>query len=429
MEIASGYNEAFDETGGMRAPYRAFRRRTGRDPFDPSPSSVAALSRQPLGDRYSILPIPLILDDSEYRESIARGVRQRALALQSLFWDIVCSRETPLPAGIIARILEQERTSVDELAGWWKDKSRGNVRFTYAPDLVRDADGRWCILEDNVGCVGGVVDSRLVVERFLVHTGTTLDSRIAVRADLVHAVHTFLADVGRTVASPDVLAIPGPECDPEARRKREVLGAAGLRLLDGVESSRDVRAVVNFETTELTRELFGSGGAAVMTAPGIDILGNKLLLPFMDAIVSSYCGAEPVLRTAQTELYEGFPADPSGWILKKSNGCQGKEVFFLGELSDAERRRLETTVAATWGGPEWAVLQRRVSASFLPVSPAAAWHRFQVELRPIGFVIGDGTCIVSDHASGRAFSNLSGRSLGNMSQGAHYIAVLREPPD
>jgi uncharacterized circularly permuted ATP-grasp superfamily protein len=428
MEIASSHNEAFDETGGMRAPYRAFRRRTGRDPFAPSDSSVAALARRPLGDRYSILPIPLILDDREYRETIARGVRQRALALQSLFWDIVCSREPPLPAGIIRTILEQERIGVDELARWWKEKRRGDVRFTYAPDLVRDAEGRWCILEDNVGCVGGVVDSRLVVERFLAHTGTTLDSRIAVRSDLVHAVDAFLAGVGRTAASPDVLAIPGPECDPEARRKREVLGAAGLRLLDGPVSPRDTRAVVNFETTQLTRDLFGIGGVAVMTAPGIDILGNKVLLPFMDAIVSSYCGEEPVLRTARTALYENSPADPSGWVLKKSNGCQGKEVFFLDELSDAERLRLETTIAG-WGGPEWAVLQRRVSASFLPVSRATAWHRFQVELRPIGFIVGDGTCIVSDYASGRALSNLSGRSLGNMSQGAHYVAVLRELTD
>ena len=427
MDIARGYNEAFDEAGGMRAPYRAFRRRTGRDPFDPPLASVAALARRPLGDRYSILPIPLILDDREYRETIARGVRQRALALQSLFWDVVCSRETPLPAGIVPRILEQERIGVHELAGWWEGKSRADVRFTYAPDLVRDVEGRWCILEDNVGCVGGVVDSRLVVERFLAETGTTLDSRIAVRADLMHAVRAFLEGVGRTTSSPDVLAIPGPDCDPEASRKRRVLGAAGLRLPDGAESSRDVGAVVNFETTELTRDLFGTGGA-VMTPPGIDILGNKLLLPFVDAVVSWYCGEEPVLPTAQTELYESFPTDPSGWVLKKSNGCQGREVVFLDELSDAERHRFETTIAA-WGGPEWAVLQRRVSASFLPVSPAAAWHRFQVELRPIGFVIGDETCMVSDYPSGRALSNLSGRSLGNMSQGAHYIAVLRELPD
>lgn len=428
MEIASGYNEAFDEAGGMRAPYRAFRRRTGRDPFDPSPSSVAALSRRPLGDRYSILPIPLILDDREYRETIARGVRQRALALQSLLWNIVCSRETPLPAGIVPRILQQERIGADELAGWWKDKSREDVRFTYAPDLVRNPQGSWCILEDNVGCVGGIVDSRLVVERFLTDTGSTVDSRITGRAGLVQAVHAFLAGVERTAASADVLAIPGPDCDPEVRRTREILGAAGLRLLNETEAVQAPRAVVNFETTGLTRDLFGKRGTALMTAPGIDILGNKLLLPFMDAIVSSYCGEEPVLRTAHTALYENVPADPSGWVLKKTNGCQGKEVVFLDELSDADRRRIDTTVDA-WGGAEWAVLQRRVSASFLPVSPAAAWHRFQVELRPIGFVIGDETCIVSDYVSGRAISNLSGRSLGNMSQGAHYVAVLRELPD
>ena len=432
MDTAAGYNEAFDENGSLRAPYRAFRNRTGRDPFQPAPETVAALARSPLGDRYTILPIPLILNDLEYRETIARGVRQRALALQSLFWDVVQSREPPLPAEVLQRSLEQEGTSARELAALWKGKTRAHVRFTYAPDLMRDPEGRWSIVEDNVGCVGGVVDSRLVVERFLAHTGTSLDARVTAAADLVRAVREFLEENPETPASDDVLVLADSDCDPEARRKLQVLRAAGFRVVDGQELQRthgaEIGAIVNFRMTDHLRELFGERGLPLMTAPGIDFLGNKLLLPFMDSLVAFYSGEEPVLRTARTELFQNLPdrQRQPGWILKKSSGCQGKEVIFLEDLNDAQWNALETTING-WGGPDWAVLQRRVCASFLPIARAIAWHWFQIELRPIVFVVGDRSCIVSDHPSGRALSNLDGRRLGNMSQGAHYVAVLREP--
>jgi hypothetical protein len=442
MDIA-GYNEAFDEAGALRGPYRAFRARTGRNPFDPTPESVAALSQRPLGDRYTILPIPLVLDDSEYRETIVRGVRQRALALQQLFWDVVRSRETPLPANLLSRIVEREGMSVRDLTRWWNGKHRRDVRFTCAPDLVRGQDGRWCILEDNVGCVGGVVDSWFVLERFLLHTGAPLDPSLPAGADLTRAVREFLADVGQTPASADVLALLGPQCstDLEARRKREVLEAMGLRVLDKEEveaatrkglSSAGLRGLVNFDsrgwtsTAELTDELFVRRGVPLMTAPGTEFLGNKALLPLMDEIVSFYSGEKPILRTVETELCRRLPDDPTGWVLKKSNGCGGREVYFLDGASGAEMHRLEMMLAG-WGGSDSAVLQRRVRASFLPISPAVPWHRFQVELRPVGFVIGDLTCIVSEHPSGRALSNLDGHGLGNMSQGAHYLPVIREP--
>ncbi len=162
-----------------------------------------------------------------------------------------------------------------------------------------------------------------------------------------------------------------------------------------------------------------------MMAPGVEVLGNKALLPYLDDIVTFYSREQPILRTATTALCESMPGDPSGWVFKKSNGCQGNEVFFLDEMSGSAQSQLEARLRE-WGRIG-AVLQRRVSASFLPISRETTWHRFQIELRPVAFVVGDGVCAVSEHASGRALSNLGGRGLGNISQGAHYLAVIREP--
>lgn len=445
---ASSYNEAFDETGARRAPYRAFQERTGRDPFRPRAESVAGLTRRPLGDRFTILPIPLVLDDREYREIISRGVRQRALALQAFFHDVVLGkpgvlRDTQAPADLLPRILEQEGTNLQELRRWWRGKSREEMRFFYAPDLVRGPEGRWWVLEDNLGCLGGVADSHFVLEAFLRHTGATLDPSIPMSGDLARAVCEFLARIGKTPAAEDVLALvgdEGPNADSEAGRKRRVLEALGVRVLNREElqeatcrglQSQDVGAVVNFDTrgwvpsSVLTDEMFRDRGIPLMMAPGLEALGNKALLPFLDEIVSFYTGDEPILRTAKTELCPAIPVDPTGWVLKRSNGCQGKEVFFLDEMSAVERSELEASLSK-WE-PAGAIRQRRVSSSFLPIAPSMAWFRFQVELRPVVFVLGDSVALVSEHASGRASSNLDSRGVGNMSQGAYYLTVIREP--
>jgi circularly permuted ATPgrasp domain protein len=442
------YNEAFDDAGDARAPYRAFRDRTGYDPLHPSAETVAALTTAPLGDRYSILPIPLMLDNREYCSTIAPGVRQRALALQSLFFDLISGehrvfRATSLPADLFPVIVEQHALRISDLAFWWRGKPREAVRFTYAADLVRGPDAQWSVLEDNVGCVGGVVDSQLVVDRFLASTGTQLDSRIPRGSGLSQAVGEFLARVGRMPASADVLALVGGDCaqnDPEASRKRQVLEALGIRTLNRMEPEeakvrglrvQDIGAVVNFDVTcwtpptELADEVFGRRAVPLMTAPGVAVLGNKAWLPFVDELVAFYSGEEPILRTARTEPYQAMPDDLSSWVLKRSNGCQGAEVFFLESLSELERVELESDLENM--GSASAVLQKRVSASFLPASDDPRSQRLQVELRPFVFVVGDSQFVVAEHVSGRAFNNSAGTGRGNMSQGAEYLCVVREP--
>ena len=83
---ASRYNEGFDGDGRLRAAYRAFEARTGRDLLrSPLPKTGAPAA---IGNRYPIVPVPLVLADQEYA-ALAEAVRQRALALQRLFLDLV----------------------------------------------------------------------------------------------------------------------------------------------------------------------------------------------------------------------------------------------------------------------------------------------------------------------------------------------------
>ena len=439
---APRYNEGFDGDGRVRAAYRAFEARTGRDllgPYLPTTSAPAAI-----GNRYPIVPVPLVLADLEYA-ALAQAVRQRALALQRLFLDLVRGdtamlRSIGVPQDVVDEILGSGVGAPDAWMRAWRDQDLEAVRFTYAPDLVRAPDGQWLVLEDNFGCVGGVVDADVVVERVCRCLDVSLHPSVPRGSSFERAIAAFLTRIG--VAPTDTAAaalLPPASADPESEdhRKAEAILGLGLRVLPSTREEAErvppLAALVNFESdvgagTPGPIERLFEQGCALMTAPGVGVLGHKAWLPFADAIVSWYRGEAPLLRTAATELFCGLPADSSDWVLKRGDGCQGQAVVFLDHLDPAARHELDRR-ARGWGPASGAVLQRRVEASVLPIrgggdSPCNAW---QVELRPVVYVVGAATALVAECPSARAFVNVDGRGVGNMSRGAHYLAVMREP--
>lgn len=446
---ASSYGEAVDDTGGRRPAYEAFRSRTGVDPLQPDAKTRQALARWPSGDRPALLPVPLVLDDREFRETIVRGARQRALALQSLFHDIASGelrvfRDTSVPEDVLARIFPCDHGRPATLIARWAGRDREAVRFVYAPDLVRAPDGRWRVLEDNVGCVGGIVDSELVADFYLQSLGVSRHPAVPAGSGLVAGVCAFLARAGRTPASPDVVAVlRDHNASPaaEASRSARALRGLGLRVVDRLTwlevephdgRSGELAAIVNVDwrgfvpESAFVDELFVRRRVPLMTAPDVEALGHKLWLPYMDTIVAFYSGEEAILRTAETAIYERLPDDPSGWVVKGGRGCQGDAVFMLGGMSHAEREALSARLAAA-SAPEGAIVQRVIRASSLDLPGALEAGRFQIELRPLVYVVGDGASVAGEDASGRAFVNATGRELGNLSRGALHLAVIREP--
>ena len=96
-------------------------------------------------------------------------------------------------------------TSLTQLRQWWTDHDRETVRFVYAPDLVREPGGRWVVIEDNVGCVGGCADSSFVLETYRQATGLTGGPSFG--PDLSHAVKMWLDTLGLAPRDPGVVAM------------------------------------------------------------------------------------------------------------------------------------------------------------------------------------------------------------------------------
>ncbi len=421
------FDEVFADDGQLRPAYRALRRRAGHDVLRPKASTVERLRDRPLSDDTRILPVPLVLDDNEYRGVLAAGTAQRARALQRLFHDLVLGRQRVLQAGlgltpaVVDELLTPFGTDLAGLRRLWRAEGRDSVRFVYGPDLVRDPSGRWQVLEDNVGCVGGTADAHHVLRAYR-SAADPAGVICSSPPDLALAVRNWLGSLGRN----DAVAVLGHDGndDPwafqvdENSRRRSILEQLPVPVVDRTALG-SASVVVNFDVDLSWAREFQRPDVALLNAPGTGVLGSKALLTYMDDVIRFYTGAQPILDTPLTRRLEGtLPPDPAGWVAKSVAGCQGSDVIVL-----ARRPAERAPDVVNRLGP--AVLQRYVEPS--RISPSGGWDGYRVELRPMCYVLGWDDVQVGELPVGKAVSDFDARRLNNISGGACYLAVLREP--
>lgn len=446
--MASSYDEVYDRSGALRPAFASLQRRLGLDLLRPTAAQAACLRDHPLGDDIRILPVPWALDDSAYASVIQAGITQRARALQMFFADMVLGRQrfleshTSLTPQLLAQILGTEMMSLARLREVWKGHSLDEICFTYGPDLVRGPDGSWLVIEDNVGCVGGLADNAFVWNAYLGAVGRADASTTA--ADL----HVALARWAELTDRDIVVGLSG--CDSygddlgtmqlsEHTRRRTILASSGIQLVDaddleGLLASRPRVAIANFSVDSSPAEFdlivtaFGQH-VPLLNSPGTGILGNKALLPFGGDMIRFYCEEEPLIATSETYILRDglLPAEPGEWVVKSASGCQGTEVFVLRWQSADRMEAIHTLVSGSWPRPGF-VAQAYVEPSHLATSGPAAWESYLLELRPVTYVLGWSDVYVSRQPLGKAVSSFGIRPLHNISRGACYVPTTREAP-
>lgn len=408
--------------------YARFRERTGVDALSPPSDVVARLGGSPLGDGSRIHPVPLILTASEV-EWLSQGMRQRARALQCFFADIAgdsagfLDTRGGVSGALVHRILAGYGYSRDELRRCWSGRGSSDVCFTYAPDLVRVGVGEWRVLEDNVGCVGGLADSYYCQYEYLDAVGLDPAAYGTSLPDLCAGVRIFLGDVDPRFVRVE-LGCDGRVDDGrvilESSRRGALLRRLGLQIEDGVEDVEALR-IVNFPPARSQfHESFRRGRIALLNSPFSELLGDKCLLPYVEAMVTYYLNECPTLRSLATRVIAGgvneLAALESG-VVKRGNGAQGTSVYFL----DDPEERDQAFCAVAEAEPMSFVVQEIAS----PVALPSSLHHARLELRPFAFAVGDHTLHISQTPSARVPRPNCRRA--NLSQGAQYAAVLGEP--
>ena len=361
---------------------------------------------------YCLLPRLVAADDFRRLE---RGLTQRLRALgmflDDIYGDQRILREGVVPAEMILGAAGY-RPTLRGLA------PPGGVRIHVAGvDLIRDPDGTWRVLEDNLRTPSGVsyvIENRLLSKRMFPRLFD------AARVHRVDHYPTRLAETLRSVSpTPDGTAVvltPGSynsayfEHSFLARTMGLELVQAPDLFVDGdkvyCRTTRGPRRVdVIYRRTDeafLDPEVFradsvlgvpglmrayAAGHVALANAPGNGVADDKAVYPFVPDMIEFYLGEPPILDQVPTfvclfEEDRKYVLDHLPELVVKAVDEAGGYGMLMGpQASAAELAEFRARIAAE---PRRYIAQHRVELSTCPtwIGDTATVEPRRIDLRP-----------------------------------------------
>ncbi len=383
------------------------------------------------GERPKERPFPLDLVpriiDADVWQAIERGLVQRIKALNAFVDDVYHAREI-LREGIVPWSLVVGCPHFARPVQGIRPPA-GIYCHIAGCDLVRDDDGRWLVLEDNVRTPSGisyVLENRLALTRLL----PELFSGYRVRS--VDSYPALLLDALRTSApagarDPNiVLWTPGPlnsayfEHAFLARQMGvELVEASDLVVRDDVCYMRTTGGLarvdviyrrvddafvdpLEFRPDSLLGvpgliRAYRAGTLSLANAIGTGVADDKAVYHYVPEMIRYYLGEEPLLPNVKTYVL----ADPEQraevlerldqLVVKPTDASGGKGVFIGPQAQEEEVARMRGLVETE---PERWIAQELVQLSTAPtVMPDGTLQPRHVDLRPFA-VYGDEIRIV-----------------------------------
>jgi uncharacterized circularly permuted ATP-grasp superfamily protein len=370
----------------------------------------------PVKDRpFPLDLVPRILPAREW-DHIERGLMQRIRALNRFIDDVYHEREI-VRAGIVPWRLIVSRSHFARAAHGVRPPG-GVYCHVAGCDLVRDADGSWKVLEDNVRTPSGisyvlenrVAMTRLVPQFFQHHRVRPVD----------HYPQLLLAGLRSVAPSAEdeatvVVWTPGPmnsayfEHAFLARQMGvELVEASDLVVRDDVlymrttAGLRRVHAVYRRLDDDFVDPLefrpdsllgvpglvraYRAGTVAIANALGTGVADDKAVYHYVPEMIRFYLGEEPILDNVRTYLMadeqqrEAALARRHELVFKPTGESGGKGVFIGPSTSKEALDGLADVIRAQ---PERWIAQEVVNLSTVPTAmPDGSLAPRHVDLRP-----------------------------------------------
>jgi uncharacterized circularly permuted ATP-grasp superfamily protein len=368
-------------------------------------------------ESFTVDPVPRVLTAAEWSE-LEAGLVQRVLALNAFVRDIHGPRriieDGVVPAAIVA-FADHHEPAMAGLA-----EHGANPIAVAGLDVVRDADGRFVVLEDNLRTPSGLayaVVARRAVETILPAHPPLRD--LEPGFDLLGAALRAAAPEG--VDEPSIVQVSDGPSNPawyEHEIVSERLGLPLVRVADlEVRSGalfarvdgRARRVDVLYRRTNDERLIDEDGrptalGAAVLeplrrgllgcaNAFGAGVADDKLAHAYVEGMIGYYLGEEPLLRSVPTYdlADDGVRADVLSRIdevVIKPRSASGGQGVLVGPHARPEDR--ERTARAVAADPEAFVAQETIWLSRHPTVVDGHLEPRHVDLRAFVFVTRDG---------------------------------------
>ncbi|WP_131746375.1 circularly permuted type 2 ATP-grasp protein [Frankia sp. Cppng1_Ct_nod] len=367
--------------------------------------------------------VPRLLDNPEW-EIIERGITQRIRTLEAFLADVY-GRAEVLEDGIVPRRLVLSSAHFHR-AAHGIDPPNGVRAHVSGIDLIRDEQGGFRVLEDNVRVPSGVsyvVENRRAMTRVFPELFAT--HRVRPVADYAaHLLYALRAAGPPDVADPTVVVLT-PGVYNSAYFEHALLARQmGVELVEGrdltvrnnnvtmrtTEGDKPVHVVyrridddwldpLHFRPESVVGcagllNAARAGRVTIANAVGNGVADDKLMYTYVPDLIRYYLGEEPIL--ANVDTYRLEEPDQRAHVLerldqlvlKPVDGSGGKGIVIGPQASAAELDALRAKIEAD---PRGWIAQRVVRLS---TSPTLADDRLgprHVDLRP--FAVNDGTKI------------------------------------
>jgi uncharacterized circularly permuted ATP-grasp superfamily protein len=435
------FDEIYDETGAVRPHYRTLIDR------------LSNLAEDDLGERFGMLEsifrtlgitfavtghekglertwpmdlVPRIIAAQEWK-TLEAGLIQRVATLNAFLDDLYVGQQAAINDGIIPRwVVETADGYVREAHGI--SVPNGSRCVVAGVDLVRDGEGTYRVLEDNLRVPSGisyVLENRVAMTRVL----PVAFSRHAIRpvdhygSSLLKALRSVapnsVGDPTVVVLTPGVANSAYFEHAFLARQMGiELVEGRDLIVVDQVVSMRTTRGLeqvdviyrriddefldpVAFRSDSLlgVPGLLGAaraGNVTLANAIGNGAADDKGVYPFVPDLIRYYMGEEPLIENVPTYLC--WEPDQREMVLERIDQLVIKPVaeaggygIVIGPHADADT--LAATAAAVEANPRNYVAQEVIQLSTHPTFIDGELRPRHIDLRP--FVLsGDGIEVV-----------------------------------
>lgn len=360
--------------------------------------------------------VPRIIE-SDVWDRVERGLRQRIEAL-NLFMADVLDQGRIFDDGVVPR----EFAPLDNVVIRWCRETgvtppKGIYCHVSGIDLVRDGEGEFVVLEDNLRCPSGVsyvLENRFVLKQTFPRLFESLPIRTVddyaerLLATLAHLVPDAVDQPQIVVLTPGSYNSAYFEHAYLAQQMGVPLVEAGDLVVDGghvkmltTHGPQRVDVIyrrVNDEYIDPTvfhpdsllgvpgiMDVYKAGRVALANAPGAGVADNKVIYAFVPDIIRYYLQQDPILPNVETFLCAR--EDQRKYVLdnlhqlvvKPADEAGGKGILVGPHASEAQRNHMAEDIARN---PAGYIAQPTLSLSRVPTVIDGKLEGRHVDLRP-----------------------------------------------
>ena len=275
--------------------------------------------------------IPRIVDASDWQQ-IEAGLKQRIFALNEFLQDIYNDRKIIKDKIVPEDLILSSRTYRKQCEGF--TPPRGIWCHVTGTDLVRDENGQFMVLEDNLRCPSGVsyvLENRQVLKKTFPQVFAA--SRVRPVQDYPSKLLEMLEHLAPDHVHSPTIGVLTPGIYNSAYFEHSYLSQQmGVELVEGQDLVVADGYVHMLTTKGLKRvdvlyrrldddfidpaafrpdsllgvkgliEVYKAGRIAMANAPGTGIADDKVIYAYVPAIVRYYTGQEPILPNVPTYI-------------------------------------------------------------------------------------------------------------------------------